>query len=61
MARGKLKSGRDNPASGQQGTLVLDCDGLSRLVDDSVAVVAIVVSVVALFGFVLVIIEGAGS
>ncbi|MEV6558418.1 PIN domain-containing protein [Nocardia sp. NPDC051756] len=42
MARGKLKSGRDSPASGQQGTLVLDCDGLSRLVDDSVAVVAIV-------------------
>ncbi|MEU7140740.1 DNA-binding protein [Nocardia sp. NPDC046473] len=38
MARGKLKP----PTTGQQGTLVLDCDGLSRLVDDSVSVVAIV-------------------
>ncbi|WP_245746336.1 DNA-binding protein [Nocardia altamirensis] len=41
MAHGKLnKPGR--PTAGHAGTLVLDCDGLSRLIDDSVSVVAIV-------------------
>ncbi|WP_228000952.1 NYN domain-containing protein [Nocardia australiensis] len=42
MADSKLKrSARRRSTVGHQGTLVLDCAGLSRLVDDSVSVVAL--------------------
>jgi hypothetical protein len=40
MGHGKLSKRRTTAV--QRGTLVLDCDGLSRLVDDSARVVALV-------------------
>ncbi|MFI9403827.1 DNA-binding protein [Nocardia sp. NPDC052316] len=42
MAHGKLNRPARRSTTLHQGTLVLDCDGLSRLVEDSVSVVAIV-------------------
>ncbi|MEU0875518.1 DNA-binding protein [Nocardia brasiliensis] len=43
MAHGKLnKPGRHGRKTPHAGTLVLDCEGLSRLLDDSLPVVALV-------------------
>ncbi|MFE3444085.1 DNA-binding protein [Nocardia sp. NPDC059180] len=43
MAHGKLNRPASNrQKTRQQGTMVLDCQGLSRLVDDSASVVALV-------------------